>query len=181
MDSHGPPERRRFSDRRVGDQKPFIVRTSVRGAAKNPTSARAIGYDPGPSNQVSGTNSETGSTSTLSASGLTGADDKWNGMGVWIEVAASGRRYKARVTDWVLATGILTFTTLTETVAQGDTWEMFGEPLMELASASVSGSQTTVDANQAQHAYEGTRRIDIELTFSATDVEWVEYEYEVWE
>jgi len=167
----------RLENRRVGDLKPIIIETTVRAADKDPSSAQAIGYDPKKGTTRTSTNA--GSTSTLSAGGLTGADDKWNGMPVGITTTASGLTHQARVTDWDLTAELLTFTTLSEPVVQGDSYEIMGEPLMLLAAASVSGNDTTVNLDAALHGYAGPRRLEIEFTFSGSDVEWREYEYEV--
>jgi len=170
-------QRPRLPDQRVGNEKPFVIESTVRGAAQNPTSARAVGYDP--QKTTKGTATYAGSTSTLSDTAATWTNDQPNGLLLRVECAASGRTHHPRITDFVASTKTFTFTTLSEAVAKDDEYEVMGCPLMELAAVTVAANQTTVNANEAQHGYAGTRRLAIEFTYSATDVAWIEYEYEV--
>lgn len=171
------PEPPRLENQSVGNLTPFVIVSTSRGAAKNPTAVRAVGYDP--KKTVKGTATSAGSTSTLSDSAATWTNDQPNGLLIRIRTAASGKPHEARITDYDSATDTYTFTTLSEAVGNGDEYEVVGWPLMALATATVSTNETTINATQALHAYVGPRRLAVEFTFSATEVRWVEWEYEV--
>lgn len=172
------PKPLRLEDQQVGGKKPFILETTVRGSAQNPTGARAVGYDP--RKTTKGTATYAGSTSTLSDTSSSWTNDQPNGLPIWVYTTLSGRLHKARITDYVASTKTYTFTTLSESVSIGDEYEVMGYPLMALADASVSTNQTTVNADTTQHGYTGLRRLDVELTYSSTHVIWIPCEYEVY-
>jgi hypothetical protein len=171
-----------IQDQSVGDSWPIKIKTTIKSTAKNPTSARAVGYDPGWPTNGTATSDGTQKNYIIDAdtTQVGAADDKWNGVPISVVCEASGEEYETRIVDWTLGSRTLEVEgSLPETVAAGDKYIIEGEPLMLLAAAAVSGNETTVETTGTMHAYAGERRLAVEFTFSGSEVKWQEFEYNV--
>ncbi len=83
-----------------------------------------------------------GSTTTIVASALTGADDYWNGWSVIALTGTAGNIGEVQtVTDWVLGTTTLTTTAFTSPTASSDTFTLF----MPLTNSMLFATAATAD------------------------------------
>lgn|GEM_PF-4776767 len=131
---------KRHQDVRVGATVTLAVDCydETTRAAKNPASAAVLVVDR--SRPTTGT-ADSGSTTTIvdaEHKGLTAEpDDFWIGLRLKV-THLTGTVEETSITDFVKSTGTFTFSTITEAVVAGDTYELLGYPLHPKAAGTVS-------------------------------------------
>lgn len=169
-----------IEDRQLGDKRPITIYSTTDGTAEDPTGANIAGYDSKKHTPGTATSDGAADGTTIVASALTGANDKWNGIRIRVHCAASGESYVTRITDWVLSTTTLTILALPEQVMEDDIFEILGDPIMEFAAAdTVTGNAVTTNTTEAMHTYAGERIVAVEFTYSVNWKEWRDFSYAV--
>lgn len=152
----------------VGNTETPTVATNTKndGVAANPASATFVIWDE--DRPINGT-ATGGSTTTLVDVTLnTFSDDDLNGVTIRLKYA-DGKERETVITDFVSATGTVTFAAQPVAIAADDTYEILGTPLLGLVAASIStnkGSTTFDDSNVL--AYDGDFAGAYQATFAST-------------
>ena len=166
----------------VGDKRTLAfdcvyVEGTNRGSNATVSSALVHGYDA--DRPIDGT-VDAGSTTTLSDTDVLNgySNDALIGMHLAI-YDSTGEVYETEITDSA-ATGQVTFLTCGITAAADDTFRIYGEPLLEQTSGTVSSNRVSYQVSAADMtAYPGKRGLVFAVTYEDGDEEDLIVEFEV--
>ena len=173
---------------KVGDTEPLaVLATDDDGTPKdpNPATTKAVALDPDVTDAYTGTADADGTAEAFVSSALanikdpdgsTVSDNYLNGMPCTVERPSTGKTWRARVTDYDVATGTVTLGGLPVLVAKGDVLTILGQVLIPQTVPTVTTNKISV-ARAAANTVSRRVQVIIDADFgTAVDVLWCDYQ-----